>query len=129
MRSGPSWRLDPLPAKEGKTVKMPDRTKLVGKGKPHAPVEGPLKVRPNLAGFLTDSTYEGGVNPREAGTVNFRAFAGAWSVTLRDPSSGTMIRLQVETLENLLDALEAVLSGKHVPWETDNFAKGVKRGK
>jgi hypothetical protein len=89
---------------------------------------------PLLAGYLLDTSYEGGVEPREPSYLIVKAAGGEWLVTLKDPTEARQIRLRVTDLGTAWATLEALLTSDTCPWEDDVWAagrrprKGGKRG-
>lgn len=82
------------------------------------------KSMPHLAEFLTATRYEDG-EPRQLGRITMGVWGQMWQITLRDPDSREMIRLEVETPDQLLVAAEAVLAADEQPWVWDPHSKPV----
>lgn len=104
-------------------MRRPDARTIVAEALPHAPTDVAMKSYPKVMEFLTASAYEGGAGAREPGSWSFRAMSGAWSVTLRDPSAGVMLRVQVEELGDMFAVLEGILADPLPPWEVDPYAR------
>lgn len=82
-----------------------------------------LDAFPHVMSQLIDLRYDGGDQVRQPGTLYLRAAGGLWLGILKDPSSGLQLRVQGPTVEDMLTALELLLSCSDAPWEHDPYAK------
>lgn len=76
----------------------------------------------NLARLLLAKRYDGSDQERDPGTISFK-WANGWQVSLRDPTTRTIIRAELDTLDGWEKAVEALLAMDTPPWERDDFAK------
>lgn len=84
---------------------------------------------PMLKSYLSDLCYEDTKDPREPSSLIIVAREGRWQVTLKDPSTCTQLRVQVDRLEALWGALESLLVSETAPWQTDAWAASRARPK
>lgn len=98
-------------------------------GRDAAKRTGQLQKFPLLADHLLSLRYDDGDELRLPGYLIVRPQAGAWHVTLKDPSTGLQLRVATETLDLAWGALEALLGSTSCPWEIDQYAKPQKKRK
>lgn len=93
--------------------------------KSHLTDQAGLEKFPQLKGFLCDTTSEGegGKQEREAGTIYIRPGGGQLQVTLKEPTQGLLLRVDVPSLLALMGTLEAALGDEGSMWEVDPWAK------
>lgn len=84
-----------------------------------------LSKFPTLRGYLIDTRYEGGDEPRQQSYLIIRPSPVAWSVVLKDPSTGLQLRGSAEQYDLLFGVLEALLTSPDCPWEVDPYAQPV----
>lgn len=86
---------------------------------------------PNLRDFLTDPKLElDGVEiEREPGSVYFQARGDVFAVTLKEPSQGLLMRIEVPSIAALLPTIEAALGDSGSMWEADPWARKKPKGK
>jgi len=90
-----------------------------------------LEKYPALAGFLHDAFYEG-TNPPEdrlPGSVYLVARDGVLQVTLKEPTQGLLLRVEVDSWKSMLVAVEAALTGPASLWQVDPWARKPKKKK
>lgn len=85
---------------------------------------------PLLREFLSATQYEDGAI-RTPGYCTIRPRFIEWEITLYDPDGGVRVAIRARTLDDMLQAVEVVLSASEAPWEPDSYLQDqlAKRGK
>lgn len=102
--------------------KKPEVDPESGEGLVKACVGQTLKKFPNVASYLTDPVYEGSNERRELSSLIIRPGVAAWTVILKDPSTGSQLRCQCGSWDDLLPVLEGLLASAKTPWEVDKYS-------
>jgi hypothetical protein len=84
---------------------------------------------PRVTGILLDLQYDSDGSSRMPGTLMVRPSSGLWLLILKDPSSALQVKVQGQTFEDSLAALELLLESPDCPWEHDPYAPAKKPGK
>lgn len=88
------------------------------------------KKLPNLVERLTCRVYDDG-GPRAVGRLSWEHRDDWWCLTLTEPDAGLMIVARTETPDELLPALEGLLTAQTPPWQPCPWlkAKPPRKGK
>ena len=86
---------------------------------PFASTDGLADTCPGVAAVFASPFYEGTNDKRLPGTFFVYLSQGKWCGLLKDPTSGTRLRIQTDTFEALLFGLESLLDSPKAPWEPD----------
>jgi len=108
---------------------MKRRTKP-GEGRPippHADYADLLETLPNLAAWMTDSTFDDG-SPRLGGWMGLSCRAGSWVALLKDSGESLSLNVSAPTWTMLLALIEHSLIDPAAPWRADQ-AQGAQKSK
>lgn len=95
---------------------------------PHADATELLETHPNLAAWLTDPTFEDGVD-RPGGWIGLSASAGLFTLLLKDAGERVQLRIQAPCLSRAFALVEDALCDPSAPWMHDSGAFRARQGK
>jgi hypothetical protein len=83
---------------------------------------------PKLLAMLTDPVWDDG-SPRSPCKLFINVERGSWVITLKEVNQGVVLDASVQTPDEMVPALEALLCLARVPWKHDPWAKAKGKGK
>jgi len=75
---------------------------------------------PALVAHLVTSRFDDGT-PRTPGTMLVKTMGSSWVVVLKEPDAALQMQVMAQTVDDVMELAELLISGDKAPWETDRW--------